>query len=324
MHKGSSARMQRTSGSEPKTLMSTLTLDQTLYCVAHSEVNQRANNEDSYQVLPIQIPHPSASVTLLAIADGIGGYAHGEDISQAALQKLSISLLEQLVVLPSINDAAISPSIQEVLTTAIEQANTYILRMIDKNRWGKAGSTLVLAIVSPDRCWISNLGDSPLYHWQVSTKEFKQITTDHTVANGLRIGGLIDEEMAAHHSGKHVLELYMGCAKFPNPVPFHEVLLSAGDRLLLCSDGISGDLPQDLLQTILQSKSSLKEVSEQLMAQSLGAGATDNQTLILWEHHPELLKGATEHKIVKEPYPLNSSQTIIQGGKTMIQTGTQE
>jgi protein phosphatase len=316
--------MQRASGLEAKTLMSTLTLDQTLCCVAYCEVNQRANNEDSYQVLPFHLPLSDSFWTLLAVADGIGGHAHGEDVSQETLRKLSISLLEQLVVRPSINDATTFPSISEVFAAAVEQANTYIRRMIENNRWGKAGSTLVLALVSQNGCWVTNLGDSPLYHWQASSRALSQITTDHTVANALRLGGLIDDQMAEHHSGKHILELYVGCEKLPTPIPFYELSLNAGDRLLLCSDGISGELSQDLIQTIIQSQIPLNEVSEQLIRQSQEAGATDNQTLILWEHYPELLKGTTEYKVVRKSYSIPSHPTAIQGEKTIIQTGTKE
>ena len=139
--------------------------------ISNSKINQRPQNEDSFIICQLT-PNPNQNpLTLLAISDGMGGYEHGEDVSREALKKISLNLFETLVFEPSINNQEKSTKSlsQEKLTTAIKEAiaqtNAHIKRMIKNNGWNKSGATLAVALISEPIAIISNLGDSPIYHY---------------------------------------------------------------------------------------------------------------------------------------------------------------
>ena len=255
----------------------------------YSAINQRENNEDSFQIFTLA-PTPShETITILAVADGLGGYERGEEFSRLALEKLSLSLCQQLVVATTVNrhpkDVAISPAdLGPALTEALRHANHYIQRLIERNNWKKGGSTLVVAAILGERVAAANLGDSPLLHYRTSEATLVQLTTDHTVANALLEANAISPAMAACHAGRHQLLYYVGCPELPAELPAREADLKSGDLLLLCSDGISGSLSLEAIQKTLQRCDlSLSERAETLARQAIEVGETDNQTLVLWQ-----------------------------------------
>ena len=227
---------------------------------------------------------------MLAIADGMGGYAHGQEISREVLRKFNLSLFEQLTVDCSINclpetTAQVTPkTLSKVLVKALEQTNAYIRRLVKNNQWGKGGSTLVVAAIIGNSAIVTNLGDSPLLHYQAQTGQLTQITEDHTIAGVLLKTKMISPQVALHHEGRSRLQFFVGCPEFPTELPVHQVSLESGDILLLCSDGISGSLLPEDIAAILGSSQSLKDMAENLAQKALEAGETDNQTLILWSH----------------------------------------
>lgn len=252
--------------------------------VIRSEINQRPNNEDSFlvcQLLPVLGREP---VTILALADGMGGYAHGEHISREALRKTSVALFEQLCVSPALgNSATTAPNFRILslaLSDALKQGNAYIRRMAKNNSWGKVGTTIVIAAIWKNGVVAANLGDSLLFHYRLQNRALSQVTPDHSVAGALQRYGLISPEMAAVHSGRHQLEFYLGCDRLPREEPIR-LPLAPGDLLLLCSDGISGSLLPGEIASILAA-SDLEAIGKQLIRLSRSNGATDNQTLILW------------------------------------------
>lgn len=261
--------------------------------VVRSQINQRDNNEDSFLVIPICLGGQASPLYLLAVADGMGGHAHGEHISYQALKKLSLGLFEQLVTLPNLNHlqptALTSQNLVQVLTDALPLVNLYIQKMIQANRWERAGSTLVVALILGNEVVVTNLGDSPLFYMNAAHQTCHQITEEHTVAGMLLRANLISPEMAQVHQGKNQLEFFIGCDHLPEPLPMHRFSLGAQDRLLLCSDGISGSLDLTLLQQLCSNVSlSLDEIADRLIEAALSAGETDNQTLILWESPPPI------------------------------------
>lgn len=256
----------------------------------YSAVNQRENNEDSFQIFTLSpaIGHPP--ITILAVADGMGGHDRGEEFSRLALEKLSQTLCDPFLIATTVNqrpqDIAIAPeALGSALAEATRQANHYIQRLREKNGWKKGGSTLVVAAILGDRAIATNLGDSPLLHYSARTDTLTQRTTDHTLTNALLQADIITPEMAVHHSGRNQLRYYIGCDKLPDELPIYELDLEPGDLLLLCSDGISGTLsPATIQQILTQTDLSLSQRSETLAQQAIAAGETDNQTLILWQH----------------------------------------
>jgi serine/threonine protein phosphatase PrpC len=258
--------------------------------VVRSEVNGRENNEDSFHVYRLSCVADADPIWILALADGMGGHEHGEVVSYEALRKASLVLFELLCVQPAINRTRPEASITEdvlahALYSAIEQTNAHVRRMVQTNHWGTAGSTIVIAAVLGDTCIAANLGDSPLFHYQATTGELHRVTDDHTVAGVLLRAGAITPEMARYHEGRSRLEFYLGAEKLPRDKPLYTMKLAPGDRLLLCSDGVTGQLAHNDVQACFcDAPGDLPSLADHLIEAARAAGETDNQTLILWQY----------------------------------------
>jgi len=264
-----------------------------------SEVNQRPNNEDSFLALELNPPNSPTPVWLLAVADGMGGHARGEDVSREALRRLGVSLFEQLCMTPALNqekmDSLRMETLGRALQEALEQANDFVRRMASANRWGKAGTTVVAVLLWGHRAIATNVGDSPLFHYRRGDRTVKQLTLDHTVAAALVRGGMITAEMGKYHEGRNQLEFYLGRETLPGD-PLIEITLEPGDRLLLCTDGISS--PIDNLQLLsCLTIASRSESAQALIDTAQNAGSTDNQTLIIWQYGDSAISQATVQQI---------------------------
>lgn len=234
---------------------------------------------------------------VLAVADGMGGHAYGEEVSREGLRKLSLSLFEQLSVGPLLNQLTPPSSLEaetisRSLMDALRQADNYVRRMVEVNRWGKAGSTIVVAVIVDNLAVVANLGDSPCFHYVAADKRLIKVTDDHTVAGVLLRAGMITPEMARYHEGRSRLEFFLGRGELPRDEPVHEIALAPGDHLLLCSDGVSGLVPHEKISEILSDPGASAEVMAQgLLQAALDSGETDNQTLILWTHPGQKSQG---------------------------------
>lgn len=258
--------------------------------VIRTETNGREQNEDSVLALRLLPGLDQPPIFVLAIADGMGGHPHGEKISREALKRLSVLLFEQLSVYPHLNqasslEAVADTHITNLLWSAMEETNSYLRRIITVNHWGLAGSTIVVALLFKDKVFVGNLGDSPLYHYQHDDRNLRKVTEDHTVAGVLLRNKLISPEMARAHEGRSRLEYFFGREILPSEPPIHQFNLVAGDKLLICSDGVNGKLDESTINTILANDTAtLEQQAEQLLAAAREKGETDNQTLILWQH----------------------------------------
>jgi protein phosphatase len=260
----------------------------------------------------------------------MGGHAYGELASRESLRRFSLALLEELTVQPSLNqlqeEIPLSrDAIAKALMNALEQANAHLKRMVEANKWGKAGSTLVAAAIWENTAIAVNLGDSPLFHYQPSSGQLTKKTEDHTVAGVLLRAGLISPELALYHEGRSRLEFFVGCPALPSEAPVHQFELAPGDLLLLCSDGVSGSLLEgEMAEIFSKAHGELPAIADRLLQAAKDKGETDNQTLILWRH---LGKPAPEGE-TKERSPglhktLQQKQTVRQGVLSHLWPGKQ-
>ncbi len=269
---------------QPRSTSSTLSL------FACSETNARENNEDSFIIFHLVPVASGQAITILALADGMGGHAYGELASSEALRRFSRFLFERLCLEPALN-ATVEASqlhlsqLEDALAAALRDANGYLRKIIESNQWEQAGCTLVAAAICGDLALVTNLGDSPLFHYDATTNELRKITDDHNESGVLLRAGLINKEIARVHEGRARLVHYIGMKELPAELPLHKVALAPGDRLLLCSDGVCGQLTEAKMQECVGAAGEpLAEVAAQLMAQARAAGEKDNQTVLLWQH----------------------------------------
>ena len=143
-----------------------------------------------------------------------------------------------------------------------------------------------MAAITADTAVIVNVGDSPLFHYSTATEKLRKVTEDHTVAGALLRAGMITPEMARVHEGRSRLEFYVGGGEsLPGKTPLHQVTMAPGDLLCLCSDGVSGLIPEDQMEAIfVESCNDLGHLADLLINTPREDGETDNQTLIIWRH----------------------------------------
>ena len=228
-----------------------------------TEIGKRAHNEDSYL-----LPQSETLPLLFAVADGMGGHAAGAIASGLVVEKLSESILSDF------QEHEI-----EQLIGAVQRANLAVFEAAEEDpSLDGMGTTLVCALVLGHSYLAANVGDSRLYCFDGKTLE--RVTTDHSLVEQLVLAGVITREAAKHHPHRNIITRGVGLSPVVD-VDVFEREWNAGDLLLLCSDGLHGQLEDDAMAAILSSEHSLEEMCDELVRAALDGGGTDNITLIL-------------------------------------------
>jgi protein phosphatase len=214
------------------------------------------------------------SLTLYAVADGMGGHDSGEVASELAVETLFRSSRDRLSQMDSDNEVAL----RDLLRGSFEEANrTVVTTGMDQE--SNMGTTLCAILVNENNDVVAgNVGDSRIY--LLRDGELSQISQDHSlVAFLVQLGELSDEEARDHPSG-NILVRSIGSVIDVEVDLFH-VKSKSGDRLLLCSDGLWGEIPDDELATILTDIENPEEACSALIEVANGNGGRDNSTLII-------------------------------------------
>jgi serine/threonine protein phosphatase PrpC len=231
----------------------------TLRYVARSDVGLvREGNEDSGYAGPY----------LLAVADGMGGHAAGEVASRAAIDELVLAEQD-----PRDSDPL------ETLTTAIEAANKRIRQLIvdDSSREGM-GTTVTALLWTGSALGLGHIGDSRAY--LLRDGAIQQLTHDHTFVQSLVDEGRITlEEAGVHPARSLILKALQGQGDVDPDLQVLEA--RAGDRLLVCSDGLTGVVSDQTLEETLAAVPGLDDAADELVRLALAGGAPDNVTLVL-------------------------------------------
>lgn len=222
----------------------------------------RSVNQDSYYIDP--------EGRFFIVADGMGGHAGGQEASQIATKRIQAYLAEHW--------NSETPS-DQLLQEALQQANEGILEdQSDHPERGDMGTTAVVVAFRKDESWYAHIGDSRLYLWRES--ELKQVSEDHTwVARALKMGD-ITRDQAKTHPWRHVLFQCLG-RKDLRQVDVFPLLVETGDTLLLCSDGLTEEVPDELIAEILNSGKSYQDLAKELIKAAKEGGGSDNITVIL-------------------------------------------
>ena len=204
---------------------------------------------------------------LYLVADGMGGHKAGGFASKYAVETI-------VEVVNSSKDE----DVFSVLYQAVVEANYRIRRKAaeDESMTGM-GTTLVAATVMNDVLRVANVGDSRLY---LVNDEIKQITIDHSyVEEMVRMGGL-DREQARNHKNKNIITRAIGAQSAVNP-DFFEVNLKKGERIFMCTDGVSNMLTDEEILSILNEDGTEEERIERIVAAANEHGGRDNMGIIL-------------------------------------------
>ena len=211
-----------------------------------------------------------SGVNLFFVADGMGGHAGGDIASALASQHLA------LADEPLENSAAA----EQKLIDFIYQAKQKIDASVKEHpAITGMGTTLSAMMVTGTSVTIAHIGDSRVYLARDGV--VKQITSDHTFVQRLVDTGRISEEEALIHPRRSVLMRVLGdIEQFPE-VDIETYETKPGDRWMACTDGLSGVVPNQLMENILLNNMDVKEASELLIGEALEFGAPDNVTVVL-------------------------------------------
>lgn len=220
----------------------------------------REINQDAYAV--------DASLGLYLVADGMGGHAAGERASQTAAEIIR----ERIAQAGDANET-------EALTLAIQDANRQIIddSEADESLRGM-GTTATVILHRGTRVYVGHVGDSRAY--LIRNRRIDQITEDHSVVAQLVRARAITPQEAARHPYRNVITRCLGMNR-ELEVDTLSRELKPGDRLLICSDGLSGPVSDDeMLQQVL-GHADPQESCRALVELALERGAPDNVTVVI-------------------------------------------
>ena len=215
----------------------------------------RDHNEDSLIIIP----------PLFAVADGMGGHEAGEIASE-----ITVNTLAELA--PSHLDA-------EGLTAAVEAANYNVMKA-PRQGIGRdgMGTTLTAAMLEGERLLIAQVGDSRAY--LLHKGHLQQITRDHSLMADLIEAGQITPEEARVHPNRSVITRAIGSDIHMRP-DIYELNVDAGDRILLCSDGLSSIISNNAIESIMRRQSDAQHCADELVTAALENGGADNVTVVV-------------------------------------------
>lgn len=211
-----------------------------------------------------------AQSPLFIVADGMGGHAAGDVAS-----RLAIDVFSELLELPSIG--------VRDLARAARIANERILGDVVASPDRRGMGTTITGFAIAESAFgahaaILNVGDSRTYLWREQT--LLRLTHDHSVVQELLDAGEIGEHEVTTHPHRHVVTRVLG-ADSEVDVDTWAMPLRTGDRLLVCSDGLSSVVPHGLVATTLANTPQAERTASRLIGLALDSGAPDNVSVIV-------------------------------------------
>jgi serine/threonine protein phosphatase PrpC len=221
----------------------------------------RDHNEDAYAL--------NDPAGLWAVADGMGGHSRGDFASNM--------LRDELMSAPPLRDAR--AQLQDMVSR-VESANGRLRAEAEATGAAAIGSTLVSLLISGPHGLFAWIGDSRAYLLRGGT--LQQTTKDHSVVQALVDRGQLAAEEAENHPHAHVLTRAVGAAEKAE-FEYAQTELFRGDRVLLCSDGLTRTLTDAQIRDIMQGAPSAAAAAEALVAAALAKVAQDNVTAVVIE-----------------------------------------
>ncbi|WP_022872663.1 PP2C family protein-serine/threonine phosphatase [Nesterenkonia alba] len=204
------------------------------------------------------------------VADGMGGHAGGDIASASTV--LDLAHL----------DTRGFAEPDTVLPDEIQTANAFLSKLVQTNpKLAGMGTTITALLITDDRLQFAHIGDSRAY--RLKKGRFRQVSKDHTFVQRLVDEGRLDPEAAEFHPHKNVLMRVLGDVDASPELDITSFPLEAGERWLLCSDGLNAVVSDRLIEQKLRSTQTLEQIVDDLVNLTLEGGAPDNVTVIALE-----------------------------------------
>lgn len=211
-----------------------------------------------------------AGYQLYFVADGMGGHAGGDIASAIASQRIALTDARY----DSIDEAI------ETIKSGVLEANSMLSATVGEHpELEGMGTTFSGILVQGNQVLTAHIGDSRIY--LVRDGEVRQVSTDHTFVQRLVEMGRITPQEALVHPRRSVLMRVLGDVVGEPEIDVALFDAIAGDRWMICSDGLSGVVPEDLIARILTSRISPSEAADLLVGEALEFGAPDNVTVVI-------------------------------------------
>lgn len=227
----------------------------------------RQNNQDyTYsQTEPV-----GALPNLFIVADGMGGHNAGEIASRIATETIVESVSTETV-----------QNVIQIMSNAVRMANDRVISVSHESlAYEGMGTTVVMATIIDGFLYVANVGDSRLY--VISGREIEQITRDHSLVEEMVISGQIDRSEARTHKKKNIITRAVG-GKNSLMADYFDVKLEAGDKVLMCTDGLTNMLDDNEIRKIVTDESDIEQAAGRLVDEAKKHGGNDNIGIILIE-----------------------------------------
>ena len=243
--------------------------------------NIRTNNEDNFYLNGLWMPldqmdkggcfslESADAVQLYAVCDGMGGESSGE---KASFEAVSALRALQTGTADAISDEALIKRLNAVSTQIYQEAH---------EQGSRSGSTFAGCLWQDGRMRVAHIGDSRVY--RMRNGRLEALTVDHSEVQRLVAMGMITPEEARTHPKRHVISQYLGMPSdevsvTPTLSPWYEG--KAGDRYLICSDGLTDMLDNSGIEQLLAKAEDAKTAVASLTQGALHKGGRDNVTVL--------------------------------------------
>jgi protein phosphatase len=252
----------------------------------------RANNEDQFlvarvskvlEVLATSLPDGNHSLPdqegfLLLVADGIGGAGGGEHASALAVEEAKTHIMRTAKWFFRLDDPDEEVRLRNLRAT-LEGLDRRLVEEAEADPSMRGmGTTLTAACTIGAEAFFVHVGDSRAYLFRAA--QLHQLTHDHTIAQELIDSGVLAPEEARTHRTRHILTNALG-GRLGVRAEIHKLRLRDGDRLLLCTDGLTDLVEDALLAELLQRYPQPKEACQALVDAALERGGRDNITVVV-------------------------------------------
>ena len=239
----------------------------------------RKHNEDNFLMEP--------DLGLFVVADGLGGHAAGEVASRIVVEKIGDFIThtaERDRTWPVEYEVGLSYDGNR-LKAALLLADQGITHDIQSNPERESmGSTVVACLVHGDRVTLVHVGDSRAY--LLNQGGITQVTQDHSWVAEQVANGILTQDEARHHPFRNVITQALGNGGDLD-VAVQEIQVKELDRILLCSDGLSGMIQDEAIWETVQQAPDMEEAAARLVAKAMSNGGEDNITVVIVAFDPD-------------------------------------